>query len=193
MEEQRTTTTRRLRFLRRGALWGGLGLGLAACAVALLLQFGNPQWHKYVYLFQSLSGDPDGRMPSNYTGVWRSWRADGWKMEETYCNGVREGRVTCWNGDGHIYWEAEFRGGDRDGPELYWWSETGQLGRFSYYRNDKMDGPDIEWDSTGRLLCNGVHKDGRPWAGTFFMCQDMAIVTFQDGKEVARVAIQRPR
>lgn len=79
---------------------------LLICIV--LLAFGNPQWNKYIYLFQADYYPKSRQMykinnkdlvseyaippKTNYTGVWSDWEANGKLMRSiTYRNGTPHG------------------------------------------------------------------------------------------------------
>jgi len=167
--------------------YGICALIVIAAGILLILEFGNSQWHKWIYMYQSYgdSHGPENRMRRDYTGVWRMWSPNGERSEVTLENGERRGRQTNWFSNGQRSYEAEWRGSSLHGPELTWY-DNGQLFRFRYYQNGKLDGPELTWALDGQLIGNGVWKDNTPWHGSFVTELGRVVKSYENGKEVAR-------
>jgi len=114
-----------------------------------ILRFGNPQWNKWIFIFQAyywpargndiqidgaLNGPYDGRgdeiwitPPKNFTGIIRNWRKNG-----------------------EQYFEAEFKNGELDGQVIFWY-ENGNIGNKKYYEKGEVNGELIRWYSNGKI------------------------------------------
>lgn len=111
----------------------------------ILLSFGNPQWHRWVFMYQVFvihdhsdrflvpakqdwlalcSGDAPEALPSRYTGVWKVWNEDGEiHRYTTYRNGMMHGLDYGWSGSGtfwadSIAWYGHYRHGLRSGLHI---------------------------------------------------------------------------
>ncbi len=153
--------------------WSRWWTALAVLTILLLLciallAFGNPQWHRYIYIWQSL-GDPnrpDEKMPANYSGIWKSWFIGGERLESEYRNGRLNGKCVYWFASRQKKWEDHWKDGRKQGPSILWWS-NGKLRHVIHYREDQADGPERYWSRRGRLVADGVWRDGKEWDGTF--------------------------
>lgn len=140
-------------------------LALSIAGTAGLLRYGNPQWHRYIFMFQAFvyPGEPDRlilpkvsdydaamaspslvRLPSRYTGIWRQWDEKGrLQSHETYVDGLLEGEAYSWFNSGdhwgrNLYWYRAYRKGRPVGISLgcgFWGGYTQ-----GYYINGKRHG-----------------------------------------------------
>ncbi|GAG46490.1 unnamed protein product, partial [marine sediment metagenome] len=96
LERLKNALRRRKGWLIVVALMSALGAGLLC-----VLLFSNPQWHKYVYLFQlkvrsEAHKEKMKRPPSGYTGIWRTWeRGNPWDIEDV---GLVQANLVCRDG-----------------------------------------------------------------------------------------------
>lgn len=131
-----------------------LGL-LCPLAVYIFLIYGNPQWHRQIYLYQLRSllrkGNVATQMtwrlptPEGYDGVWLDWYPDGQlAQKDTFKCGKLTGFVKYYGGKERPYCEMTFSDIDRSNYTM----------RF--------------WDSKGNLVVNGEYRGEKPWNGTFY-------------------------
>jgi len=89
-----------------------------------ILRYGNPQWNKWVYIFQANVSPKDPELgifyskyssgylevPKDYSGIWRSWRSDGslWTEENIY-QGKRKGEFKSWHHNGQLAYKANIQ------------------------------------------------------------------------------------
>jgi len=84
-----------------------LVLLLVAFGLLLALQFGNPQWTKWVYICQVYywpRRDDLFTPPADHTGVWRTWYRNGQLFTQgDYENGRPvNGVKSVWDEEGRI-------------------------------------------------------------------------------------------
>ena len=80
-------------------------LTLIALVISIfgVLRYGNPQWNKYIYLFQVFVYPKKIEQIQNYSGIWRTWYPNGVKKsEEIVQNGYGHGTIKEWHIDGSI-------------------------------------------------------------------------------------------
>ena len=178
-ESKRPKIWRRASFL---ILYGFLAVLLLTL---LVLRLGNPQWHKYVYIFQTYVW-PKHHMgkidpPSNFTGVWTRWHRNGMKQYEgTYRDGKRDGPWILWWWDGtrghygistpdhHIAWrdngtkhfEWELENGVNHGWQREWNSNGGLMSE-RQCEHGKWEGVSRYWHPNGQKASECTYKDGR--------------------------------
>jgi hypothetical protein len=77
-------------------------------ATVALLRFGNPQWHKYVFMFQAyVSPGEDPDVPEDFTGTWRTWYKNGGAMNEIqFRDGAQHGLERVYFPDGDLWEES---------------------------------------------------------------------------------------
>lgn len=145
----------------------------------LLVYFGNPQWHKSIYLIQK-SGIfglfPDRRVAkrpgcssnnnSQYTGLWRDWSADGTKTYEGHFkNGKEEGKHTewypqKWTDKLTIRSKTEYVNGIRHGTEQSYY-RNGQLWISENYKHGINHGKYLNFFDNGQIRYDYSWKDGK--------------------------------
>ncbi len=177
--------------------WIGLGLvvGIILIGIVLpgtLLCFGNPQWHKQLFIWQTWL-IPSRKWPwGDYTGTWNVWGQDGRaEFEWQYVRGQPHGRLRwffddgslqgeCWAeaGEDHGPWTVWYRGGtvmreqgekhhrQKHGHWRYYYAD-GTLGGEGDYDRDQPIGIWRAWDSDGNLVAEGEYRAGAPWHGSF--------------------------
>jgi len=97
-----------------------LGITLTLIAVFCVLAFGNPQWHKQVYLFQAngyyLSDFKRIPAPKNYSGVWRDWNQKRvFFLYRTFQNGLMHGELKRYDDKGVLIYKANYHSGKQIG------------------------------------------------------------------------------
>jgi len=120
-------------------------------SVPILLRFGDPQWSRWVYMFQAYvhPGEPPPP-PRGYTGPWRGWhRNGGLAVQMGYRNGESHGQTVSWTDGGVRRLECYYVDGYRSGP----WTER---------------------DETGKVTMRGSYRDGAPWHGCCYLCDRKA-------------------
>ncbi len=100
-------------------------IGVPLC----VLTYGNPQWGKYVYMWQSYVLDRNLEVLNNYyTGTWTVWDKDGTKLHATeWLNGVRDGTHRSWYTNGQVYEEIDYANGQRHGEHKQYWRKGGLI------------------------------------------------------------------
>jgi len=193
------------------------GLVIAVCALAvsgvLVLRFGHPQWHPWIYRFQAYvsPGYPLGIVPfdPHYTGVWRIWDRQG-RLTTRYPlvrgqihgvgltfhengavallsqvrYGMDHGVKLVFSKHGELVAEDHFAEDRREGLSRRWYL-NGQLRMRGSYRDRKRDGEWVWYGEDGTLLGRGVYRDGRPWEGVFEVGEfDWKFEEYQQGEPV---------
>jgi len=189
-----------------------LGILLAVAGLALssllVLQYGNPQWHRYIYLWQDLC--PEGcNRPPGYSGMWTSWFLDGERRETWFRAGVPQGTDVYWYANGLPAFRAEVVDGVQQGPFTAW-HDNGRLSLACWYDDGAMNGPVISWHTNGRikeiswrerwkregrqrswntegvLMADGTWAHDQPWEGTFLERSSgrLRIVRYSNGVAV---------
>ena len=160
----------------------------------VFLSFGNPQWSRWVYIFQayvwrwnvpSFSDKSWIAPPVGHTGLWRTWWSNG-KLRSEMClgSGIRNGICREWHENGVMASEATYANNIIYGM-LSMWYQSGQPSKQGAYIQGKKDGRWIEWNEKGTVVADGQYTNGKPWDGTF----DFGLRTFRNGKEVAPNAV----
>jgi len=147
------------RKLLRRSLYVAVAVLLTLCVVAVIMRYGDPQWNKWIYIFQNVVSP--GRLPSPerhraFSGIWRDW----------YSNGS-------------IYRRWSFKRGLPDGVFLMW-DINGTLRRLSNWTAGLPDGLELSWDENGSQVAQGYYAKGERYDGTFY--QDGLISTWTKGK-----------
>ncbi len=162
---------------------------LVVLGVWLLLMFGNPQWCRLIYMYQTCVNLKQPEPASDYTGRWRAYSlfgtlaADGWikdgqkhgtwqfrsfhqKRTEDYKEGKLDGLCVIWNGRGVKEMEWHYTSGLTDGLCRDWWSNGNPLQEYT----DKQGvhhGRFRRWDEDGKLLTDCIYRDGKIWSGVY--------------------------
>lgn len=152
--------------LRSRKFWLGVAGLLALSAVCLLciLRFGNPQWSRYIYIFQAYvwPENPNfaNRIPAGYTGRAFAWYRNGRvHIERTFKDGELNGRYAGWYDDGSRAFENWFRNGKRHGKWTFW--GLGLARRVEEYKAGVPHGVWKTWDERGRIESVTRYKEGR--------------------------------
>ncbi len=157
-----------------------------------VLCFGNPQWHKQLYLWQTWLM-PSRQWPwGAYTGTWTVWAQDGRKVFEwEYVDGQPKGRLLwfhpdgtmqgeCWAEDGHDHgrWTVWYLGGaivreqgekqrgEKHGRWRYF-HPHGTLAGEGYYDRGRPVGTWLAFAADGETVAQGEYRAGTPWHGAF--------------------------
>ena len=107
-------------------LWLCAGaLALCGAAVLALLWLADPQWNRWIYVFQAYvkPGHPAAEIypPPGYSGTWVTWYRNGRKRSQTpYAYGVLHGRQMDWYDDGSIFSVSDYKRGRREGKYEHW-------------------------------------------------------------------------
>ena len=146
-------------------LLSALGLILVlACAALGSLAFGNPQWHKRVYMFQAFvyPKHVDGyiKQPPNFSGTWIMWNRHGNKIaEQDYKNGKLDGKEIWWEGNRKKY-EQNYKDGEIDGVQIYW-GENGLASAVNNFKNGKLHGTQTIYYKNGNKQTEENYVDGK--------------------------------
>lgn len=162
--------------------YAAIGLTVVLALATLgILRFGNPQWHKYVYIFQcyywpkhvfkpgvlNSSGDPykyEISPPENYSGMWKSWHKNGHlESSGNYILGGKNGQWGYWLVNSQKFMSGNYLKGVREGTWKYW-------------HNDEQN------------LCIGIFKNGEPedmWIYWNEKGEKEKVVIFKNGKELS--------
>lgn len=167
-----------------------IAMSLVGITVALLcvFRYGNPQWHKRIYIFQVYTwprfdnaelppgfdggwgpSDRSGvRPPVDFSGVWFDWDKRGNKTTETsYAGGRKHGLCIKYGGDGVKFSEETFQNGLRHGKMTVWQHGPKKKSFECNFRNRNLDGQATWWDDKGNVIAKGVYKMGGVWNGSF--------------------------
>ncbi len=161
----------------------------------LVFRYGNPQWHRYIYIFQvhivprKYKGNVDrtGVRPKDFTGVWVDWDRQGNKRDETeYRGGVKHGRAIRYRADGSVSWKGNYERGRLHGKVTkWWWWSPGVKSEEIHYVHGYRE-KNTWWDEEdGNVIAEGVFRNHRRWEGTFVekFCGFLDVVnTYKDGK-----------
>jgi len=130
---------------------------ITACLGLLVLEYGKDTPD---YLYTVFTGR-DRKIPSDFTGTWRTWMFTGVYEEFEVKNGVRDGRYVCYYDTHGKFSEGFYKCGKQDGRWTYYF-ENGQKKREGFWKNDLEHGKIIEWDEKGNLLSITWKYDGYP-------------------------------
>lgn len=133
------------------------GVGFLLLALFLVVRFGNPQWNRYIYIYQAYCVEHEGArnhqtcfgvsgtvryfrseitVPERYTGTWRTWDVDGNLVSSVDLkNGMADGRYVSWYDTGQLQSE-EFYANGLPAATSTWrrWDEFGNLRERKKYR-----------------------------------------------------------
>ena len=128
--------------LRSPCLWALTALSIFFVATVLIFTFGNPQWNKYIYLYQAFFYPKyvNGKIPvpAGYTGIWRRWNWSGDIIEESsYKKGRLHGKHLSWNPWSKVRTEVQYENGNKTGTFTVWHSNGKKYSQQSYTPNDK--------------------------------------------------------
>jgi hypothetical protein len=130
---------------------------VAATFGLLVLEYGKDTPD---YLYTMITGR-DRKMPSDFTGTWKTWMLTGVFEEFEVKNGVRDGRYVLYYDDGRKYVEGFYKSGKKDGKWISWYQNR-QKQREDFWKDDLEHGKVMEWDEKGNLLSVTWKYEGWP-------------------------------
>jgi len=135
-----------------------------------------------------------GRVPRNYTGVWRTYfgkkKTSSVASERHYVNGRLHGAVTFWRASGPLSLvsdrepdrvqviddgparrvkvkEMSYKNGRPHGKEIEWYNDGRKWTEVNWV-NGRKRGREVCWgwhDDEELILADGIWKNGKPWQG----------------------------
>jgi len=151
---------------RRYWLWISF-IVLFASAIVLLvvLRFGNPQWNRWIYIFQANlhPGHKSGivPIPKDYTGKWSHWTKNGLLFSTMVLqDGMRHGPFTAWHENGSLYVQVDYFEKKAHGKATFYWP-NGIVDHYLWYRHGIEHGPNLAWTADGRLEYVRFFVNGR--------------------------------
>lgn len=123
-------------------------------SIILLLRYGNPQWSRYIFMFQAYVYPADNSLFLNYesnpNGVTRAWDKCGRLCyEERRVDNKLNGIQRQWH-LGVLVSEEQYDMGELHGVSSYWYS-NGQKESVKIYEHGNPVGKWIEWDKNGSM------------------------------------------
>ena len=144
---------------------------LAMVALFCFLSYGNPQFSKYVYLWQTYilqenvtyqGENPVLDRSHDFTGTWREWYASGaLSTEAEYKDGVPNGIFKSWNEDGSLSMQWNMVNGQLHGQSFTFY-KNGQKEKCIEYNMGKEDGMALYWSKDGQLQYVQKYKNDLP-------------------------------
>lgn len=137
------------------------------------LRFGNPQWHRLIYMFQSyvwIVGDFENaddfdptmtfmKPPQGYTGTWRQWSSKGRLLTEVaYVDGMQNGRASVFLPLGYVN-VYQMKDGKFNGPYQEFYPDGGRLLEGAL-NGRKREGAWKSWHPNGKPRINCVYVNG---------------------------------
>ncbi len=161
----------------------------------LVFRYGNPQWHRYIYILRvhilppKYKGNPArlGLIPSDFTGVWVNWDRQGNKRAETeYRGGAKHGKAIRYRVDGSVSWKGNYELDRLHGKVTkWWWWSPGMKSTERLYSHGRIQ-ESTWWDEEdGNVIAEGVFRNHHRWEGTFveqFYGVLDVVSTYKDGK-----------
>jgi len=157
-----------------------LGVG-----TVLLLRYGNPQWNRWIYIFQRFHWKKDYiEMPEDYSGKWMEWKKNGDPVSlENFQNGIKNGPYKKWedgnlvefgkylndrlNGikiiyykGGNVYSKTPFLNGQWHGKNQAWYNSGEKLSEYNFSYHG-FDGSYFEWYKNGQIKESGSYSKGQ--------------------------------
>jgi len=145
-----------------------------------ILRFGNPQSHKYIYIFQCYYWPKaktkypvydlnlqvvgyDIFRPNKFSGKWRTWYKNGILKEEScFSAGIYDGLSLIWHSNGQMSESINYKKGYYEGS---WqsWHENGVKAIAGNYNNGLKEGKWECWHINGKkskefMFKRGVHE-----------------------------------
>ena len=121
-----------------------------------LLQFGNPQWHKSIFIFQAyyFNGEYEiayPGVPEDFDGVWREWFEDGTSFAQVnYVKGVKHGMRKFFYENGQLYFIDDYHNGLHEGFSVIY-EETGFRAYACQYHDGYITGVLISYGTLGEV------------------------------------------
>lgn len=140
-------------------------------AVLGVLRFGNPQWHKYVYMcraywWYSWPAEQDEHsnrylfVPDNFDGTWKTWNRDGSiRHEWNYKEGNKHGTCVWLYATGRKAHKKNYKDGFLHGTRTDW-HPNGQKKSEGEYVKGQEEGTHTNWWPNGQLGARSNHKNG---------------------------------
>ena len=161
------------------------------CIVTLLLAlFGNPQWHRFIYVFQehyatNILGDwVRPKVGSSYTGIWYSWHKDGRLREMTfYRGGVEDGASLTFDDSGQVTDYRNYKQGRLHGMMV----DLSDPKRICSFKSGIKHGVFLQYSWGGDSATLQTWKNGKPWTGTF----EVQILDADGGTRIDEVQYQQ--
>jgi len=136
-----------------------------------VLRLGNPQWSKFIYIFQCYYWPADQYefgsasskyyviyKPLNFTGTWKTWNKNGRiESEENYLNDLKNGLHRGWYENGQIAYEDNYLNQIRHGVQREWY-ENGQIKTEEHLEDGMRHGRRIEWFKNGNLKSDNNYE-----------------------------------
>jgi len=114
-----------------------LGFLVPVVTVVCLLSFGNPQWGKWVYMWQAyiLSDNDTVEIPLDYTGNWMVWNENGniYSVSE-YARGINVGASQYYYPSGKLRYVCSFDSSGRVEKTDEYYESAGGLKRTIVYK-----------------------------------------------------------
>jgi len=147
--------------------WKALALGGVVAVLVLglvVLRFGNPQWSKYIYIFQAYvspaTEEVANRLSTDYTGRAFFWYRDGTKyVEMTYKGGQMHGKYREWCKDGTVWLEGYFKHGKQHGEFVNCFD--GVRRNVVHYEDGVRHGTWTEYDEKGKVVSITTYEHGK--------------------------------
>jgi hypothetical protein len=113
------------------------------------------------YLYTVITGR-DPKIPSDFTGTWRTWMVLGGVAEEFEVReGVRHGKYVSYYEFGQKMVEGFYKKGKEDGKWISY-HRNGQKNRECFWKDGQENGRIMEWDDKGNLLSVTWKYEGWP-------------------------------
>jgi len=136
-------------------------VGLVLC----VLSFGNPQWNRWVYVWQEYVIEKNGggilHMPVDYSGTWNMWERDGTLVYTiNFLNGINHGYLLIYHGNGNIHTKDNWVNGQMNGPSFSYFP-NGNIDTVSGNKDGKIHGRMSSYYENGflRFVCTFVDGD----------------------------------
>jgi hypothetical protein len=181
-----------------------IALLFVVIVAAILFCFGNPQWHKHIYMFQAyilpkIYGPVDlPKLPNSFTGTWTDWDKNGNKISiRSYYKSNLHGKTVFYYKSGQIKSVHHSKLGKAHGVEKFYykngkikleqlwkdhlldgkstdWNLNGQKKRETFWKGGAQHGVDIIYNDDGTILAKGEWLSGTPWEGVCEIFDDSA-------------------
>lgn len=138
-----------------------IGVGLFLLIV-LLFYFGNPQWSKWIFLWQRKVYANTLVIPSaDYSGIWRIWKDNGQlESEATYLAGRINGSYSRWWDNGNLWQTIEYKNGVLHG-KFSQCHKNGNPFIEKHYANGVLIGQFQTWHINGIQSFRGNYNNGK--------------------------------
>jgi len=143
--------------------WLSWSVAVPVVAAVVFLRYGDPQWSRFHYIFQSyICRHGQILPPAGYNGLWRGWHPNGRvSFEYSLSEGKLHGKTTTWYENGQRKRERHYQRGLFEGLWVEWSEEGARILQRSY-KGGALHGHELYWGHGGRLSRHGVWVDGEP-------------------------------